>query len=258
MDRQRISYAAREAVKNPQHPIAGSTANRAMGLLRQARNLAVESLGLKVPDLTFPHFEESVKGRYIPPGDFYSILANVPQPVKVALMELAYLTGVRNWQLPSTELRNVRVDRGCVAALVWEADKVKTRQPHEVPLVGRAQQIVQEAWDARRLDCKHLFHVNGQPLGDLRSEWNRACRKAGFPIGRKAGGYVFHNTRHSCLTSDGNALFSAAHNNVGTPAALDIASLSEARQLLRTQTSPRRSAPEPSARIPRRRAREGT
>jgi len=60
---------------------------------------------------------------------------------------------------------------------------------------------VQEAWEARRLDCKHLFHVDGRPLGDLRSEWDRACRRAGFPVGRKAGGYVFHNTRHSCLTN---------------------------------------------------------
>jgi hypothetical protein len=40
------------------------------------------------------------------------------------------------------------------------------------------------------------------------------------------------------IMSDGNALFSAPHANVGTPAAIDIASLSEARQLLRMQTSP--------------------
>ena len=38
--------------------------------------------------------------------------------------------------------------------------------------------------------------------------------------------------------SDGNALFSASHKNVGTPAAITIASLCEARQLLRMQTSP--------------------
>jgi hypothetical protein len=40
------------------------------------------------------------------------------------------------------------------------------------------------------------------------------------------------------IMSDGNALFSAAHGNIGTPAVIDIASLSEARQLLRMQTSP--------------------
>jgi hypothetical protein len=40
------------------------------------------------------------------------------------------------------------------------------------------------------------------------------------------------------VMSDGFALFSSQHKNVGTPAAITIASMSEARQLLRTQTSP--------------------
>jgi hypothetical protein len=35
--------------------------------------------------------------------------------------------------------------------------------------------------------------------------WETACEKAGFPIGRKQGGYVFHNTRHSAVTNLVNA-----------------------------------------------------
>jgi integrase len=35
----------------------------------------------------------------------------------------------------------------------------------------------------------------------LRSEWNRVCRKAGFPVGRQHGGYSFHDTRHSCISN---------------------------------------------------------
>jgi hypothetical protein len=65
-----ISYPTRMLDKNPQHPVNGSTANRAMGLLRQARKLPIEKLGLKVPDLSFPHFDELGTGRAIPPGDF--------------------------------------------------------------------------------------------------------------------------------------------------------------------------------------------
>jgi hypothetical protein len=38
--------------------------------------------------------------------------------------------------------------------------------------------------------------------------------------------------------SDGNALFSAAHGNVGTASAITVASMAEARRLLRVQTSP--------------------
>jgi hypothetical protein len=38
--------------------------------------------------------------------------------------------------------------------------------------------------------------------------------------------------------SDGQPLFSAAHGNVGTPSAITITSMTEARKLLRVQTSP--------------------
>jgi len=103
-------------------------------------------------------------------------------------MELAYLTSVRKGQLRRTDLRNVRVEHGGVTALVWEAEKVKTRKPHVVPLVGRAQEIVQEQWDDlhQRRSSKVavlklppltlLFQVNGAGLKELRSEWNSACK----------------------------------------------------------------------------------
>jgi hypothetical protein len=46
-------------------------------------------------------------------------------------------------------------------------------------------------------------------IGDFKRAWETACEKAGFPVGRKNGGYVFHNTRHSAVTNLVNA---------GTPA----------------------------------------
>jgi hypothetical protein len=207
-----ITYADRDLARTPQHPVEGATVNRAMALLRRARTLAIETRNLTLPRLTFPHFAEPVKGRYIPPGDFYAILAHVPHATKASFMELAYLTGVRKGQLRGTTLRNVRLEHGQVAALVWEAEQVKTRRQHTVPLVDRAQAIVQAQWDGlhapgpkvavlKRSSDTLLFQIDGRPLGDLQSEWDRACRLAGFPVGRKNGGFVFHNTRHSCLTN---------------------------------------------------------
>ena len=109
---------------------------------------------------------------------------------------------MRKGQLRKTELRNVRVAHGVVTALVWEAPKVKNRRPHTVPLREgtRRHAIVQRLWEARRLGCP-LFHVNGQPNGELRSEWRRACKRAGVPCGRKAGGFVFHDTRVSAISN---------------------------------------------------------
>jgi len=42
-------------------------------------------------------------------------------------------------------------------------------------------------------------------VGDFGRSWQTACKKSGFPVGRKHGGYVFHNTRHTAVTSLVNA-----------------------------------------------------
>jgi len=36
---------------------------------------------------------------------------------------------------------------------------------------------------------------------DFKKAWAAACKAAGFPIGRKHGGFVFHNTRHTAVTN---------------------------------------------------------
>ena len=42
-------------------------------------------------------------------------------------------------------------------------------------------------------------------MGDFKKAWRTACKKAGFPVGRKGGGFVFHNTRHTAVTNLVNA-----------------------------------------------------
>ena len=93
------------------------------------------------------------------------------------------------------------LEKGRPVALVYRPAQVKQRTPHEVPLVGRAQEVVAELWKARQLGCRLLFHVNGKPLRELKSEWRKACEAAGLPAGRKGGGIVLYNLRHSCLTN---------------------------------------------------------
>jgi integrase len=200
-----IKYPERDRKRNPQHPASGTTCNHGMRMLRQALRLAAIKLAVPVPPglgdpKAYPQFEEPVTGQYIQPADFYAILANVEAGPKAMLCELAYVTGVRKGQLRKTELRNVRVERGTVSALVWEAGKVKNRREHTVPLEGRAREIVQELWKTRRPGCP-LFHIDGQPIGQLRTEWARACTAAGLPAGRKAGGLIFHDTRRSAITN---------------------------------------------------------
>jgi integrase len=203
-----VEYPERNHKTNPQHPASGTACNHAMRMLRQALRLAAVKLRVKLPPgmgdpIAYPRFEEPVTGQYIPPGDFYSILEHVEAGPKRALVELAYLIGVRKGQLRKTELRNVRVEHGKVSALVWDGGKTKNKREHVVPVEGRAREIVQDLWRARRPGCP-LFHIEGRPVGQLRTEWARACKAAGFQVGRKpegGGGLVFHDTRRSAITN---------------------------------------------------------
>ena len=67
-------------------------------------------------------------------------------------------------------------------------------------LIGEALEIVQRAWANRLPDSEFLFHVDGHPLGSMRSELQRTCQALGIPYGRTTG-IVFHDTRHSAVTN---------------------------------------------------------
>jgi hypothetical protein len=191
----------RDVAKHPMHPVSAATCGHGMRTIRQARRKAAEDFHLTLPQLSFPTFDDHVAGTYVAPDVFYSLLTHVAPWQKAALLELAYLTGKRKGQLRKIEAHNVRVQAGQVVALTWEQKKVKNRRPDVLPLTGRAQEIVQQLWDARGLGVP-LFHVDGTPLGELRSELRRACKAAGVPFGRKAaGGFVFHDTRRCALTN---------------------------------------------------------
>ncbi|MBU0698285.1 MAG: tyrosine-type recombinase/integrase, partial [Proteobacteria bacterium] len=43
----------------------------------------------------------------------------------------------------------------------------------------------------RRLDCRHVFHLNGKMMKDFRGSWESACKVIGKP------GLLFHDLRRS-------------------------------------------------------------
>ena len=84
--------------------------------------------------------------------------------------------------------------------LCWGPDQTKNGEAHEVVLHGEAREIVERAWAEEAPGCAHLFHVNGTPLGRMRSEVQRTCAALGIPYGRGKG-IVWHDTRHSAVTN---------------------------------------------------------
>ena len=180
----------------------GASRNRLVSVLRRAYSLGREKLQLMTP-LTFPHFTEGKRGEYITEDLCVAICesyrAKKGAAVKADVFRLAYLTGIRKKQLRGARKRHVLI-LGETWKLKWPGEETKNGEPHEVVLVGEELAIVQRAWANRLPDCDFLFHVEGKPLGSMRSELERTCAALGIRYGRSKG-IVFHDTRHSAVTN---------------------------------------------------------
>jgi integrase len=156
-----------------------------------------------VTPLTFPHFEETARGEYLTEDQCRAICdgyqAREGSGVKADVFRLGYLLGIRKGQLRRTCKRHMLIV-GDAWKLKWPGAETKNGEPHEVALHGEALAIVQRAWADRLPDCEYLFHVNGKPLGPMRSELKRTCESLGIPYGRGTG-IVWHDTRHSAVTN---------------------------------------------------------
>src|SRR5262249_2674367 len=148
---------------------------------------------------------------YITPADLACIQAQLPPHLR-ELVSFAYDDGIRKGQLARTKRRFVDLARGVIE---WPAEECKRDRPHVVPLEpGGTLDIFTRlmAEGRRRLWCPYLFHgascaAGRRPskrygcIGDFKKAWESACERAGFPVGRKRGGFVFHHTRNSAVTN---------------------------------------------------------
>jgi integrase len=193
--------------------ITDATINRRLSLLRRAY-----SLGKLVPDparLDFADLflvENSPLGKHIDAPAFAAICAALPA-ILLAFFEFCYLCGTRKGQLARTTWAHWNPH---TKEFTWSAAEVKAKRPTVLPLDGRALAIIETLYRTRSLACPYVFHgrrcgLGHQPsrdygcVGNFRKAWATACKQAGFPVGRRAGGYVFHNTRHTAVTNLVNA-----------------------------------------------------
>jgi len=88
----------------------------------------------------------------------------------------------------------------------------KNKDGRVLPLNGELLDLIERAVAYRRLDCPHVFHVDGEPIGDFRKAWWRASIAAGLgamvptgkltPRGRpqlKYRGLTPHDLRRSAV-----------------------------------------------------------
>jgi integrase len=193
--------------------VSPATMNRRLALLRRSYRLAklrLDPVRLDFADLFLP--DTSPRGRYVD-GAAFAAIHHHQHPALQTFFEFCYLTGKRKGQMSRTAWAHWSPE---AREFAWSATEVKAKRPEVLPLDGRPLVIIETLYKNRRLHCHYVFHgprcAPGHTpstrygcVGDFKKAWASACRRAGFPVGRKAGGYVFHNTRHSAVTNLVNA-----------------------------------------------------
>jgi hypothetical protein len=93
----------------------------------------------------------------------------------------------------------------------WTDEDTKQEQPHIVAYTGEARELLDWFVEHRNSSCPSLFQEGGRKLTKdmLDGTWERACRTAGLPVGRKNGGYTIHNQRHTFVSDAHDAGLSA-------------------------------------------------
>jgi integrase len=191
-------------------PVTNVTINRRLETLRAALRLAVKAGKLTtVPAIAMLGTDDAIMGKYLPAADRIVLAEHLPDPV-ATFLEFACQYGVRKGQLAKVERTWVNAP---LQVITWPPKTTKRRRTHQIPLEGRGWAIVERLLTdgAERPWCPYLFHgaycrPGRRPskkyacIGNFKRAWATACRKAGLPVGRKAGGPLFHDSRNTAVT----------------------------------------------------------
>jgi integrase len=187
---------------------ANATINRRCNSLRRAFNLGRRAQKVHVVPYVPRLDEPSRRGRYLSAADAATLDDHLPPYLRL-VFRFAYEHGTRKGQLTRTLRRFVDLERGVI---VWPPDECKHDEAHTLPLEGDGLALVQHLMARPPLWCPYLFHgpdcrPGHKPskrygcIGDFKRAWRTALVRAGLPVGRQHGGYVFHHTRNTAATN---------------------------------------------------------
>ncbi len=195
-----------------------ATVNRRLAILRRGYRLGKLRLDPARLDFTDLFLREaSPCARYLTGDVFEAIHRHLPTTELREFFEFAYLFGTRKQQLARTTWTHLDAE-GWV--LTWQATDTKQNEPHVLPLAGRPLDIIQTASSTGAVRTARTSSTDRGAGPCQAVEGVRLPRRLQARVGDRvregrvshrpqAGGYVFHNTRHSAVTNLVNA---------GTPA----------------------------------------
>lgn len=198
--------AEREAYRV--RPLAGATLNRHMSFLSLGYTLAKKKLALVHATLCFPSYEEPKNPHPIPPDVLADIFQHLCPPPRANFLRFLVVAGPRKGQVLDTLASQFT---SAIGEMRWTDEDTKSGLPHIVTYTGEALDLLNWFVEQRDRSCPYLFQEDGQRLtGDkLDFAWERACRAAHLPIGRRNKGYVIHDLRATFVSDAHDAGLSA-------------------------------------------------
>ena len=199
-DRVRAHVKARQEAR-----AANATINRELAALKRMFTLAVQAGRLSSRPYIPMLEEHNARQGFLDHGSFLALRAALADYLKDPVAFL-YFSGWRVSEMRGLEWRDVDL-AGRVVRLRPELSKNKDGRV--LPLSGDLLDLIERAATARRLDCMHVFHVDGKPIRDFRESWRCACIATGLgaivPVETPTGvkpryrGLIPHDFRRSAV-----------------------------------------------------------
>lgn len=155
---------------------ANASINRELAALKRMFTLAIQAGRLSTRPYIPMLDEENARQGFVDHESFLALRDALADYLKDPVAFL-YYAGWRVSEMRGLEWRDVDL-AGRVIRLRPELSKNKTGRV--LPLSGELLDVIERAAERRRLDSPHVFHVDGQPIGDFRKAWWRACTSVGL------------------------------------------------------------------------------
>ncbi|HUU03938.1 MAG TPA: site-specific integrase [Myxococcota bacterium] len=166
------------------------TINRELRCLSKALNLAVD-LGVLAENPLKGKLkmlaEPEGRVRYLEPVEIKRLLDACADHVR-PVVYLGVLTGMRRSEITGLQWAEVNLPCGVICL---PGKRTKNRRSRNVPLSAEARAVLREQQRGNVNASPHVFHKpDGSPLGDIKTAFNAACRRAGIED------FHFHDLRH--------------------------------------------------------------
>jgi integrase len=172
-----------------QEGAAPATVNRDLAALSRMFTLAIQAGRLS----TRPHIPRLQEGRprqgFMEHPEYLAIRAHLP-PAYQDVLDFGYHSGWRRGEIVRLAWQDVDRAAGVIRL---RPELSKNKDGRLLVLSPPLKEVIERRWHAQILSCPFVFHRNGQPIGDWRKSWGRACTVAGLP--RK----LFHDLRRTVV-----------------------------------------------------------